>query len=97
MLPVLFICVSLKVPYQANEFRALERLLSSPGEGLRYTRSLKIQTVHSFHHAYHDHDHRYPSRVTAIAFPDTAWTDILNALIRALLKKLPSQNLDSLM
>ena len=87
-LPVLYRCVGLKVPHKAKEYRALERLLSSPGEALRDTLSLKIRTVHSFDDAYHEHDDPSPhSRRTRMSFPDTAWSDTLNALIRSLLMK----------
>ena len=95
VLPVLYACLTLRVPHQSTEYAALENLLSSSGEGLKFTKSIRVQTVQTFNAAYQDVVQTTPEGISTMSFPNDAWSDTMNALIRMLIMRIQRNNLES--
>ena len=66
--PQLYACLKITIPHHLTELGFLENLLSSTGEGLRFTKSIKIQTVQK-HNARLDNQHD-PQEAITVSFPE---------------------------
>ena len=95
VLPVLYKHIDLVVPHDPTRYNVLENLLSHSGEGLKSTKSIIIRTPRK-------HASPMPmaaldesDAATAVNFPEAAWSDTLNALLRSLIRGIPKHNLES--
>ena len=84
VLPRIYSCVELYVPLRCNEYPRLENLLSSSGEGLKLTKSVIVRVAYE-HWEEDEVEH------------DSTWTDMLNTLIRVLVRKIPTGTLEEFM
>ena len=86
VLPRIYSCVELYVPLQWNECQKLENLVSLSGDGLKSTKSVIVRIAE-----------RTWEEVASIEYADSAWPDILNSLIRVLIRKIPTGALEEFM
>ena len=84
VLPRIYSCVELYVPLRCSEYPTLENLLSSSGEGLNLSKSIIVR-VDYCRWAENEVQH------------DSTWTDMLNTLIRVLVRKIPMGTLEEFM
>ena len=92
----LYACVKITVPHHLTDLDFIEHLLSSTGEGLRFTKSTKIQTVQKMPNA-QLHDRYDPQEATAVSFPEYTWSENVNISIRLLTMKVPKNMLEEFM
>ena len=95
--PRLYACVKITVPHHLTDLDFLEHLLSSTGEGLRFTKSIKIQTVQKHCDNARLNDRYNPQDATAVSFPEDTWSENVNILIRLLIMKVPKNTIKEFM
>lgn len=81
------------MPHFSVEWRALENLLSSSGRGLRFTKSLVLRAEPRAYEIGTENDRDVSMEPKELLFPDDAWSDTVNTLIRVLLRKIPMNSL----
>lgn len=92
-LPRLYECVTLQVPYLQYQLAATEYLVTSPCEGIKYIKGLRVVP----HHDRHDHEPlKEPVEVGEAVFRQQPLVlGIFKTLLRVLVRRIPPHALDN--